>query len=281
MKRKASNIIWIAIVILLILGIVAFYVYDVIWAKTPYTKNLFRAIAIICLLLGTLVKLINGSGRKSLEVYEKAYENELGYAFKNKPLQRKKLLCACRLYDESNYKKALKYLFQLLREVEFERDSIPVLLFIALCYEDAGVISEAIKVYYDLLKIDPNNPQVHSNLGTLLMDEGDFETALKHYDKSIELKPNNYFAYINRANYYFRINEYDNAILDAKQALEFKNNGVEAASLLTIIYALQGDEEGKKKYYHISITAGKNPQELNEAIQYFLNEHSIPSDDEE
>jgi len=280
MKKKTSNIIWIAVVILLIVGIIAFYLYDVIWVKTTYTKNLFRTIAIISLLLGTLLKLVNGSGRKSLEVYEKAYANELGYAFKNKPFQRKKLLCACRLYDESNYRKSLKYLFQLLREVEFERDSIPVLLFIALCYTDAGVTDEAINVYYDLLKIDPNNPQVHSNLGGLFINEGDFESALHHYNKSIELKPDNYFAYINRANYYFRQNEYDNAIIDAKQALEFKNNGVEAAGLLTIIYALQGDEKNKKKYYHIAITSGKNPLDLNEAIQYYLNEQKIPSAEE-
>lgn len=280
MKKKTLNIIWIAVVILLIVGMVVFYLYDVIWVKTPYTKNLFRTIAIIFLLLGTLLKLINGSGRNSLEIYEKAYANELGFAFKNKPFQRKKLLCACRLYDESNYRKALKYLFQLLREVEFERDSIPVLLFIALCYTDAGVTSEAIKVYYDLLKIDSNNPQVHSNLGRLFIEEGDFETALKHYNKSIELKPDNYFAYINRANYYFRKNEYNNAIIDAKQALEFKNNGVEAAGLLTIIYALQGDEENKKKYYHIAITSGKNPADLNEAIQFYLSEQNIPSEED-
>lgn len=278
MKRKNSNTIWIAVIILLMVGIIAFYLYDVIWLKNPYTKNLFRTAAIVCLLLGTLFKLIYGSGRKSLEVYEKAYANELGYAFKNKPLQRKKLLCACRLYDESNYGKALKYLFQLLQEVEFERDSVPVLLFIALCYTDAGVTEEAIKAYYELLKIDPKNSQVHSNLGGLFIQEGDFETALKHYNKSIEFNPKNYFAYLNRANYYFRINEFENAVSDAKQALEFKNNGVEAASLLTVIYALQGDEENKKKYYHISITSGEKPEDLNEAISYYLHEKSIPSE---
>ena len=280
MKKKTSNIIWIAVVILLIVGTIALYLYDVIWVKTPYTQNMFRTLAIIFLLLGTLVKLINGSSRNSLDMYEKAYANELGCAFKNKPFQRKKLLCACRLYNESNYRKALKYLFQLLHEVEFERDSIPVLLFIALCYTDAGVTSEAIKVYYDLLKIDPNNPKVHSNLGGLFIVEGDFETALKHYNKSIELKPDNYFAYVNRANYYFRKNEYNNAIMDAKQALEFKNNGAEAAGLLTIVYALLGDEENKKKYYHIAITSGKNPADLNEAIQYYLNEQNIPSEED-
>ncbi len=272
LKRKIVIIISIIIVVLLLLGIIGFYLYDVIWVGTPITKNLFRTIAISFLLLATLLKLINGKGRNNLDFYEKAYAQELGYAFNNSPLKRKKLLCACRLYNESNYRKALKYLFQLLNEVEFERDAVPVYLFIALCYTDAGLENEAIKVYYDLLKVDPKNAQAHSNLGALFVSQGDFESALKHYNKSIETDPQSYISYVNRANYYFRKQEYDNAIKDAEQALTLKNNGVEAASLLTVIYALQGDEENKKKYYHISITSGKDPQDLNEAIEYFLNE---------
>lgn len=278
MKKKSSNILWIIIVSLLVLGIIALYLYDVIWMKTPYTTRMFRTLAIVFLLLGTLVRLINGSGRRGLAVYEKAYAEEIGAAFISKPFQRKKLLCACRLYNESNYGKALKYLFELLREVESDKDSVPVLLFIALCYTDAGVSGEAIKVYNDLLKIDPRNAQVHSNLGGLYIAKGDFEAALKHYNISIEINPDNYYAYLNRANYHFRMNEYDEAISDAKQALENKNNGVEAASLLSVIYALRGDAENNKRYYHIAITSGKSPQELNEAIEYFLNEKSIPSD---
>ena len=281
MKKNKTNIIITVLIIAVIIGLIAYYLYDVIYNKTPYDDNLFRMLAVICMLIATVIRLHKaGSGRRNgLDVYEKAYANELGYAFMNKPFQRKKLLCACRLYDESNYRKSLKYLFQLLQEVEFERDSVPVLLFIALCYTDAGVTDEAIKVYYDLLKIDPNNPQVHSNLGGLFIDEGDFESALKHYNKSIEIKPDNYFAYINRANYYFRINEYNNAVDDAKIALEIKNNGVEAASLLAIIYALTNDDENKKKYYHIAITSGKHPEELNEAIQFYLNENSITAEE--
>lgn len=277
MKRKTTNTVFIVLVILLIVGIIAFYLYDVIFNKTPYMHNLFRTLAVVFLLLGTLVRLINGSGRKSLDIYEKSYQDEIGYAFSDKPFLRKKLLCACRLYDESNYRKALKYLFELLREAEFERDTTACLLFIALCYADAGVNSEAIQAYRELLKIDPKNAQVHSNLGILLIAEGDFESALEHYNESIKIKPENYYAYINRANYYFRMNDYENAISDAKQALEYKNNGTEAASLLTIIYALKNDEENKKHYYHIAITSGKNAQDLNTAIEHYLNEQSIPS----
>ena len=280
MKRKKTNIIIVVLIAAAIIGLIAYYLYDVLYIKTPYTKNLFRMLAIVFMLLGTAVRVFNGGSRKNLNMYEKAYANEIGFAFNNNSVQRKKLLCACRLYDESNYNKALKYLFQLLQECEHDRDAVPVLLFIALCYTDAGYTEDAIKSYYELLKKDNNHAQAHSNLGHLLVKSGEFESALKHYNKSIEIKPENYFAYINRANYYFRINDYDNAITDAKQALQFKNNGVEAASLLTIIYALKNDEENKKKYYHIAITSGKQPEELNEAIQYFLNENNISSKDD-
>lgn len=276
MKRKNINIILTVIIILAIIILVSFYLYDVLYVKTPYDENLFRLLAIVFMLLGTLVRLYNGKGRrKNLSVYEKAYANEIGYAFKNKPTQRKKLLCACRLYDESNYSKSLKYLFQLLKEIDFERDSIPVLLFIALNYTDAGYNDDAIKVYYDLLKIDPDNAQVHSNLGRLFIDEGDFDSALKHYNKSIDINPNNFFVYINRANYYFKIREFDCAVSDAKKALSLKNNCGEAAVLLTVVYALKNDEENKKKYYHIAIMSGKCPEDLNEAIQYFMNEQNV------
>lgn len=273
MKRSKANIISIVILMILLIGMIAFYLYDVIFLQTPYTRHLFRTLAVVCLLLGTLFRLINGGGRKGLGIYEKAYAEELGSAFTDRPFQRKKLLCACRLYNETNYGKALKYLFQLLRDAKTKEDCVPVLLFIALCYTDAGVNSEAIRAYSELLKVDPNNAQVHSNLGGLLATEGDFESALEHYNRSIEIKPENYYAYINRANYYFRKGEYEPAITDAKRALEFKNNGVEAASLLTVIYALRSDEENKKRYYHLSITSGKKPKDLDQAIEYFLSEN--------
>ena len=146
----------------------------------------------------------------------------------------------------------------------------------ALCFTDDGLVNEAIKVYCYLLDLDPNHAVAHSNLGNLLIQKGDYENALIHYNKSIELDPKNYHAYHNRASYYFRVNDYENAIVDAVKALELKNNGVEAATLLTIIYALQGDEENKKKYYHIAVISGKNPIDLNEAIQLFLSEQNKP-----
>ena len=41
---------------------------------------------------------------------------------------------------------------------------------------------------------------------------------------------------------------------------------------MTIIYALKDDAKNKKHYYHISITSGKNPKELDNAIAFYLSE---------
>ena len=281
MKRTGLNIALIVLIVLMIVGIIGFYLYDVIYNHTNITEHLFRTLAVVFALLGTLVRLIAGKGRKSLDIYEKHYQKELGAAFYDRPLLRKKLLCACRLYNENKYGKALKYLYQLLQEAGSRNDGIPVLLFIALCYDDAGAPAEAIKAYLAILEQEDTNPQVHSNLGALYIKKGDFEAALYHYNKSIQYDSENYYAYVNRANYYFRMDEMNLAVEDAQKALSIKNNGAEAASLLTIIYALQEDEENKKKYYHMAITSGKNPDDLNAAIAYFLNEKQEKSSKDE
>lgn len=277
MKNKIVKAICVTLVILLILAMVAVYFYEVLVLKVPYTENLLRSLMVVCAGVGTLIKLCAGTGRKSLLVYEKAYADEIGTAFKNEPRLRKKLLCACRFYNESNYKKALKNLYDLLREAEISKDKVPVLIFIALCYTDANLPQEAIKAYNELLRIDPGNAQAHSNLGMLYVHAGDFAQALAHYDRAVELKPDHYYAYSNRANYYFRIQDIDAAVADARKALEIKNNGREAAALLAIIYALQGDEENRKKYFHVAIASGQDPHELKQAIEYYKNETYIES----
>lgn len=269
MQKKTVRVLVILFVILCIVGVIGFYFFDVFYNKTPYTENLFRMVLITAGLIITLLRVLFSNRRQSLSFYEKGYEKEIGQAFKGSAL-RNKLLCAVRLYNEDNYNKALKYLWELYPKAENQRDAVAVLLFVALCYTDMGLNEEAIKAYYKLIELDHRHEQAHSNLGLIYVHEGNYEMAIKHFDESIRCQPDNYYAYVNRANCYFRQADYDNAEKDALKSLEFKNNGSEAASLLTIIYALRGDTENKKKYFHISVVNGKNPDDINEAIEYYM-----------
>lgn len=121
MKQKAGKIVATVLVILLMAALVAFYLYDVLILKTPFTENLLKCLAIFLGLCATLGKVLTGAGRKGLNVYAKAYEKELKGAFETNPAARNKLLCATRLYNEGNYQKAIKYLGSLMKEAESVR----------------------------------------------------------------------------------------------------------------------------------------------------------------
>ena len=271
MKLNKKQIIVCSIIAIAILGIVGFYLYDVLYLKKPYNQNLFRLLAIVFALISTFIRCLNGVGRNNLDFYEKAYDQDIRYAFKENPLAKKKLLCAIRLYNEENYKKAVKYLAQLRAEIKNEHDAQAVYLFAAMCHSDCGLNNDAIHIYYELLQVAPSNATAHNNLGHLYIREGDYNMALQHIDKAIELSPNDVFAYINKANVYFKQDDLDNAEIYAQKALEVKNNDSNSASLLAIIYALKGDEENREKYTHIAIANGKHPDDVKTAIEFYLS----------
>ncbi len=279
-KERTLRIVLTAIAVALIVGAVCLYLYGVLYENASTTENLPRVIIISVSAILLIAKInLGASSRGSLVDYEKAFSEEIGNAFLDQSINRTKLICAARLYNESNYRKALKYLFQLLPAARDERDSVPVLLFIALCYTDGGLPIEAVKAYETLLKTDPYNSQAHSNLGLLYIKLGDHEKGLTHYEKALEYNPNNYYAWNNRANYYFRIYEYEKAIADAHKALEIKNNGVESASLLAVLYALTDNAEMKEKYFHVATVLGKNPNDLKESIAYFKQNKESTADE--
>ncbi|MBO5797538.1 MAG: tetratricopeptide repeat protein [Clostridia bacterium] len=262
---------WIRVlVILLMAGLLGLYVYDLVVNHTPVTENLFKLLAVECLLISTLIRLRGKVTARGLDFYEKRYENELGTAFKDKPLWRKKLLCAVRLFNQNNYRKALKYLNDLARRCETTYDARAVLLFAALCYSDAGLREHAIRTYYTLLEHDASNATVHNNLGLLFAEEGDYEMAMKHCDKAIELKPQYYHPYLNKANFHFRRHEMEEAIACAEKVLEINPNVDGASGLLALIYALQGDREKQEKYAHLAAAAGCNPKKIQDAIDFYL-----------
>lgn len=270
MKKNVIKIVINCVICIGIIAVVGLYIYSIAVQSVPVTDNLFRTLAIVFTLTGILIRVNFTSGRKSLGFYENVYREELGQAFINDKVNRKKLLCALRLYNENNLKKAVKYLFDILPKASAERDAVVVLFFIALCYTDAGLTENAMEAYHKVLQYDRTNAQALSNLGLLYVKAGEWENAIQYFDKSIEYKPNNYYAYVNKASCYFRQADYNNAIINAEKALEIKRNGKEALSLLTIIYSLKSDAENKNKYFRIAVNNGYSADELNDAIEFYM-----------
>lgn len=272
---KKGKIIGCVIVALAMIAVIGLYVYEVVFLKKPYTENLTRFLAIFVGLIGTMVKLFAGRGRRQpLEFYSKQYDEDIRYAFKDNKLARKKLLCALRLYNENNFRKAIKYLTELTKEIRNEHDAYAVYLFAAICYSDCGIHDEAIKIYYQLLNHVPHNATIHNNLSHEHMKDGNFDLAMQHIDEALRIDPYSHTTYINKANCYFYQYKLDETIENALKALELKNNDTNSSGLLTLAYSLKGDKENAEKYFRIAVSNGKNPKDLNEAIEFYTTERA-------
>ena len=74
---------------------------------------------------------------------------------------------------------------------------------LGICYSDClsklERYDEAIKCLENVLKHDPNNSDVHNNIGSLLMDQGQPHEALLAFEKAISLNKNNARSSFNMA----------------------------------------------------------------------------------
>lgn len=261
------------IIALFVALLTAVYLYDVIYKHTPFDKNLFKFIAILCILVIAWIRISFSGNRRPLDFYEDSYADDIGNAFEDSFLLRKKLLCALRLYNEGNYGKAIKYLQQLLPVCRNSKDESVVLLFLSLCYTDIGYNKTAIDIYNHLLETECDRSRVYNNLGCLYIQEEAYESAIDCFNKSLFIDPENAFSYNNIASCNFRLGEYDKAIRSAETALK-KNPGMKAAcSLLAIVYHLTANPEQSAKYFQMAVAAGTNAEELKSAIRNYEMEN--------
>ena len=104
--------------------------------------------------------------------------------------------------------------------------------------------------------------------------------AIQCYEKAISRFPDYEYSYINLASIYFGDKDYDMAINYATKAFDINHRLAVTTDLLAIMYALQGDEERKDKYFRLSIANGSHVQDLNEAIEYYLAEKAEEEESE-
>ena len=256
-----------AVIILLAVLLTGFFAWSVISGEASFSKTFPRMAVALVSCVGALVKINGSTGRRmSLDKIEAAYIEDIGDVFRPRPMLRKKLLCAIRLYNESNYRKSVKYLLDLAKRSEGAEEYTVSMMFVALNFTDAGVYQAAVNAYMRILDVEPSNATAHSNLGMLYVEMGEYEAAVGEYDMAIAYDREHYYAYSNRANCYFKMGRDDLATEDALRALEIKNNGREAAGLLYVLYSLSGDTENRDKYCRVAVSAGASREILDRAV---------------
>ena len=90
-------------------------------------------------------------------------------------------------YQKGNLKLAANICHKIL---EKERENSRTLHLLAVIASLESKPKEAVSYLTQAVKLNPNNPEIHSNLGLALKDSQQLEVAIKHYQKAVELKPN-------------------------------------------------------------------------------------------
>ena len=105
----------------------------------------------------------------------------------------------------------------------------------ALKLHELGKISEAAKLYQELIDQGFNDPKVLSNYGVILKQSGQVDNAIKLYQKSITLFPNSPEAYSNIGKTFLDIGKLNEAEIATKKAIKLKPDFADAYTNLGII----------------------------------------------
>lgn len=95
-------------------------------------------------------------------------------------------------------------------------------MLIALRYHKAGELSKAIKIYRQILKVNPKLAEVHGNLGSALKQQGQLEEAADCYRTALVIKPEFAEMHFNLGNVLLAQQKLEGAIACYQQALLFK-----------------------------------------------------------
>jgi Flp pilus assembly protein TadD len=104
-----------------------------------------------------------------------------------------------------------------------------------------GRFDELIDLLNKALKLEPNDPDAHYNLGIALQEKGDLDAAITSYNTALGLKPNDPEAHYNLGIALKEKGDLDVAIASFNTALQFKPNYPEAHNNLGIALQEKGD----------------------------------------
>ncbi|MHC5035598.1 MAG: fused MFS/spermidine synthase, partial [Planctomycetota bacterium] len=113
----------------------------------------------------------------------------------------------------------------------------------------AGGTENAIALYERLLTLDPQNPEVHAELGLILLRQGQLQQAIDRSRSALQLDPDLSAAHNNLGACLFAAGRPDEAIVHYQNALRTKRDTVEAhANLATSLAALGRLDEAVSHY---------------------------------
>ena len=120
---------------------------------------------------------------------------------------------------------------------------------LALSYEKTGKILKSLAANQKAKEINPQDADVHNNLGNVLKKLEKFDEAQNSYKQAILLKQNYTEAYYNLGDLLNKLGRFDEAEKNYNQAIKFRPNFAEAFNnLANLLKELHRFDEAEKNY---------------------------------
>ncbi len=256
---------------LVILGAAGLLAYQGLVEKNLETSNLIRGGLIIAAAVLGMFKSREPRIANKKAVYQKAYAEHIQGAFADDAKLERDFYNAIHDYNRNKPSACIAKLQKLRKQCQRSVDVRAITVFMALCYDDMGIMDQAISHYETALSMGPHS-SLHSNMGLCYQRMGNMAQAEEHYRKAIALDAKNAFAYNNLSATYFRQAEYEKSLEYALKAIEVDNNMPQALSTASLCCGLLGDEEGHQKYYRLAVANGYDGRRIKATLQRIREE---------
>jgi len=107
-------------------------------------------------------------------------------------------------------------------------------------YFQSGSMWLAEKIYWQILELNPDQPEAHYNLGSTIAERGDYDAAVACWQRAVELKPNFADAYQSQGYLLQKQNKFAQAIPCYLKVLEIQPDRFETHYALGICFYEQG-----------------------------------------
>ena len=136
---------------------------------------------------------------------------------------------------------------------------------------------KAKECFEKVIAINPNNADAHNNLGIIYADLGENQKAKECYEKAIAINPNNANAHSNLSVIFKTLKDYQKAIDCVEKAIEIDPNYSQAHNNLGVIFKDLGEYEKAKSCYEKAIAINPNYEDAHNNLDIISKQKKLLS----
>lgn len=166
--------------------------------------------------------------------------------------------------QSKNYEKAKNISFEFRNIHTLNSDDLSNL---GLTFSETGQLDEALKIYDESLKINPNNKYPLNNKGYTLILSEKFAESIPVFDKAISLDKNFSYSYNNRGLAKINLNMLEEGVKDIENSLKLDPENSDAYKNLGIYYLKMKEYEKSLEMLLKAKNIDESTSQINELIK--------------